>query len=398
MCFRDVILGNACHNKQAYTELNSSVLYCTYFLTVILLMSRPTRAILNWSNFRHNYELARKLADGLAYAVIKANGYGHGLLNCAQALSTADGFAVACVDEAIVLREGGVQRPILVLQGAYDASEWQLAGEYDLKLVVHHAQQLAVWHTLENKRPVSVFLKINSGMNRVGFSLAQADNLLAQIAADPNLTLVAVMTHFASADEADSAAYMAQLKAMASRTWPAPLTLCNSAALYRVRATAGTALPDAISRPGIMLYGGSPLLDKTAEDLGLKAVMTLQSELINIHSMATGERIGYGGDWQAKRDTQVGVVAIGYGDGYPRHAPNGTPVLVDGVECPLIGRVSMDMITVDITDHPSAQIGSSVELWGEQLSADRIAALCGTISYELFCQVTPRVKRVAHSV
>lgn len=398
MCFRDVILGNACHNKQAYADLYFSVFYCTYFSTVILLMSRAARAILNWSHFRHNYDIARQLADGLAYAVIKANGYGHGMVNCARALSAADGFAVACVDEAIVLRKAGVQRPILVLQGAYEVSEWQLAAEHDLKLVLHHAQQLADWQAVEKKHPIKIFLKINSGMNRVGFSLTQVDDVLAQIEADPYLNLAAVMTHFASADEAESEAYNAQLEVMAARTWPAPFTLCNSAALYRVRATNNKTLPDSVSRPGIMLYGGSPLLEKTAAELGLKAVMTLQSEIISTHPMLAGERIGYGGDWQAKRDTHVGVVAIGYGDGYPRHAPSGTPVLVDGVECPLIGRVSMDMITVDLTDHPSAQIGSTVELWGEHLSADRIAALCGTISYELFCQVTPRVKRVAHSV
>ena len=173
--------------------------------------------------------------------------------------------------------------------------------------------------------------------------------------------------------------------------------MCNSAALFRPRAVNSQTLTDAISRPGIMLYGGSPLLEKTAAELGLKAVMTLQSELISTHPMTVGERIGYGGDWQAKRDTHVGVVAIGYGDGYPRHAPSGTPVLVDGIVCPLIGRGSMDMITVDITDHPSAKVGSPVELWGEHLSADRIASLCGTISYELFCQITPRVKRVGQS-
>ena len=184
---------------------------------------------------------------------------------------------------------------------------------------------------------------------------------------------------------------------MASRKWPAPFTLCNSAALYRARRVNNVDLKDAISRPGIMLYGGSPLLEKSAHELGLKAVMTLQSEIISTHPMKAGECIGYGGDWQAQRNTNVGVVAIGYGDGYPRHAPSGTPVLVDGIECPLIGRVAMDMITVDLTDHPNAAIGSPVELWGEQLSADRIASLCGTISYELFCQITPRVKRVGQS-
>lgn len=357
-------------------------------------MTRPTRVLLNWPNLRHNYEIARTLVDGKAYAVVKANAYGHGLIACAQALSAADGFAVACVEEALLLRDAGIQRPILVLQGAYDAKEWQQASAQNLLLVLHHEQQLADLAQAKITQPVSVFLKINSGMNRVGFTLAQVDRVLAQIADLRQLKLEAVMTHFASADEPDSPAFQAQLDCMASRNWPVPFSLCNSAALYRTRQSQGQALVDLISRPGIMLYGASPLLDKSAAELGLKAVLSLRSALISTHSVAKGETVGYGGDWRAERDSRIGVVAVGYGDGYPRHAPSGTPVWVAGQECPLVGRVSMDMITVDLTDHPSAQIGSEVELWGEQLSVDRIAALCHSISYELLCKITPRVKRI----
>lgn len=359
-------------------------------------MTRPTHALLNWSNFRHNYEVAKQLADGEAYAVIKANGYGHGLVACAQALSAADGFAVACVDEALQLRAAGIQRPILVLQGAYDKDEWLQASEQNLKLVLHHEQQIEDAAAAKLTQPVSLFLKINSGMNRVGFHLEEVDKVLQRVEALGNLEFECVMTHFASADEANSAAFQAQLNYIAQRPWHLSFSLCNSAAIFRSRIVEGEFLSDAISRPGIMLYGSSPLQDKDATELGLKPVMSLRSKLISVHSMPAGESIGYGGTWQAKRDTQVGIVAIGYGDGYPRHAPNGTPVWVDGKICPLIGRVSMDMIAVDITEHPQAQIGSFVELWGEYVSVDEVAKLCGTISYELFCQVTPRVKRVSN--
>lgn len=361
-------------------------------------MTRPTRALLNWSHLRHNYELARQHADGKAYAVIKANGYGHGLVNCARALSSADGYAVACVDEAVQLREAGIRRPVLVLQGAYDAQEWKLAAELGLQLALHHEQQLADRQQVSLSQPVTVWLKINSGMNRLGFRLEQADAVLQQIEADPHMQLGCIMSHFSSADEQETRAFTEQLRYITSRHWPAPYSLSNSAALLNGRELDGQPLADAVSRPGIMLYGSSPYSHRSAAELGLKAVMTVQSQLISTHWLQAGDRLGYGGDWQAPRDTRVGVVAIGYGDGYPRHARSGTPVLVDGVECPLIGRVSMDMITVDITAHPAAAIGSPVELWGEQLSVDRVAAGCDTISYELFCQLTPRVRRTSREL
>lgn len=361
-------------------------------------MTRPTRAVLNWSHLRHNYELVRNVGSGRTYAVIKANGYGHGLVNCARALSAADGFAVACVDEAMQLREAGIQRKVVVLQGAYDAAEWKLAAEHNIQLVVHHEQQLADRDSVTLSAPVGVWLKINSGMNRVGFRPEQADAVLARIAADDKLDLRHVMTHFAAADDRQDDSFMAQLQVMAGREWPVSLSVSNSAALLRDKTVNGQPLAEGVRRPGICLYGCSPILGESAAGLGLKAVMTLESKVISSHWVPAGETVGYGGDWRAERDTRVGVITIGYGDGYPRHAPSGTPVLVDGVECPLIGRVSMDMITVDLTDHANAGIGSHVELWGENLSADRIAALCGTISYELFCQLTPRVKRVAREL
>ena len=360
-------------------------------------MTRPTHALINWSHYRHNYEAAKQLADGQAYAVVKANGYGHGMVACAQALSEADGFAVACVEEGVQLRAAGIQRPILVLQGAYDKDEWQQASEQQLKLVLHHEQQLEEAAKAKLSNPVSLFLKINSGMNRVGFRLPQVDSVLSRAESIANVRFECVMTHFATADEPHSPYFTEQLHYIAQRPWHLSFSLCNSAAMFRPRLVGNEFLSDAVSRPGIMLYGSSPLLDKSAAELGLKPVMSLRSQLISTHSVLAGEPVGYGGDWIAEQDSTIGIVAIGYGDGYPRHAPNGTPVWVAGKICPLVGRVSMDMLAVDISQHPQARVGSEVELWGEQVSVDDVAKLCGTISYELFCQLTPRVKRFAYT-
>ena len=359
-------------------------------------MTRATRAEINWANLRHNYQLARQHSQGKALAVVKADGYGHGLENCARALGDADGFAVACVDEAIRLREAGIKRSILVLQGAYNVDEWVIASQLGLQLVVHHEQQLQHASQAALTNPISVWLKINTGMNRVGIFADQVADCVEHIRQQPLLQLVSVMTHFANADTGlaeDVSAPMAVLQQVAKQLPELQISACNSAAIL-----GDNGLVDDVSRPGIMLYGSSPMIEQSAGELGLKPVMNLMSEIISVHSVKQGDRVGYGGDWLAQRDTTLAVVAIGYGDGYPRHAPSGTPVMVEGVECPLAGRVSMDMITVDITDHPQREqlsLGASVQLWGDQLDVDRIATAAGTIAYELFCQLTPRVKRLA---
>ena len=357
-------------------------------------MTRPTSACINWSHFRHNYQLAKQAAPGAAYAVIKANGYGHGMVACARALGDADGFAVACVDEALALRAAGIKRPILVLQGAYSCEEWVQASEQELQLVIHHPQQLQQRQLVSLKQPIGVWLKINTGMNRVGVRAEEAMALIAGIEADDALELVRVMTHFADADQATEDAMAAAITVMQSQPWPVPLSVSNSAATLTGLASV-LETSDSVSRPGILLYGSSPLLNQTAAELGLKTVMTLTSEVIHIHEVKAGEKVGYGGDWTAEKDGRIAVVAIGYGDGYPRQAPNGTPVMINGHRCGLAGRVSMDMITVDISAHDDIQIGDAVELWGEQIDVDDIAARCNTIAYELFCQLTPRVKRIA---
>ncbi|WP_300425903.1 alanine racemase [uncultured Thalassolituus sp.] len=352
-------------------------------------MTRPARALLKWSNLRHNYRIARQRTRHEAYAVIKADGYGHGMTACADALAgEADGFAVACVDEAVRLRDAGIRQPILVLEGAMEPAEWQLASRYHLQLAIHHPQQLRDRAAVVFDEAVAVWLKINSGMNRLGVRFSDAPEMIARIRNDQGLILRHVMSHFSSSDEADTACYEAQKTRMLGQAWPVPLSLSNSASVLR-----GGVEGERVLRPGIMLYGSSPLEGVTAREAGLRPVMTLQSALISTHSVPAGESVGYGGSWTAARETRVGVVAIGYGDGYPRHAPAGTPVNVAGVRCPLIGRVSMDMITVDITDAPEACIGSPVELWGELVDIDEVAALAGTISYELYCRLTPRVPR-----
>lgn len=353
-------------------------------------MTRAAQALLKFSNLRHNYRVARKSAPGKAWAVIKANAYGHGILPCAKALAAeADGFAVACVDEAMTLRDAGIEHPLLVLEGAFDSQEWELASRHSLRLAVHHPLQLKDCRNASLDNPVRVWLKINSGMNRLGVRFEDAPEMIARLHNDPNLRLEQVMSHYASADEEDPAFYLQQQKRMMQHKWPAPVSISNSAGIMRGGADGETAI-----RPGIMLYGSSPLAGKSAADLGLKPVMTLQSALISTHKVPAGETVGYARAWTAPRDSVIGVVAMGYGDGYPRHAPAGTPVNVAGQTCPLVGRVSMDMITVDITDAPQAVVGSPVELWGELVDVDEVARLSGTISYELFCRLTPRVPRI----
>ena len=357
-------------------------------------MTRPTYALINWSNFRQNYLLAKSKAPGSVYAVIKADGYGHGMVRCARALGDADGFAVACVDEALLLRQAGIKRPVLVLQGAYDAEEWQIASANNLQLVVHHAQQLVERELAILDKPVDVWLKINSGMNRLGIRATEAESLIALIDDDEQLQLKYVMTHFADADLAKPEAFSAAIEVMKAQNWSLPLSVSNSAATI-TQLAAELEDDGSVSRPGIMLYGSSPLAKQSAADLGLKSVMTLKSQVIHVHDVKAGEKVGYGGDWTAEKDSRIAVVAIGYGDGYPRQVPSGTPILVEGHRCSLVGRVSMDMITVDISEYADIQVGSEVELWGDNIDVDEIAGLCNTIAYELFCQLTPRVKRVA---
>jgi alanine racemase len=354
-------------------------------------MTRPTRARVDLQALRHNFSRVRQAAPhSRTLAIVKANAYGHGTLEVARALPGADAFGVACTEEAITLREAGFDRRILLLEGPFAAADLALINAYRLDAVVHHASQLALLEAARPARPLNVWLKIDTGMNRLGFLPAEAGAARARLADLAGIGEVRLMTHFACADDLASDATPRQLARFqaAAADFAGELTLANSAAVL--------GWPDTHAdwvRPGIMLYGASPLLGRGAPELDLRPVMTLGTRLIAVNARRKGDRVGYGGDWTCPRDTTIGVAAIGYGDGYPRHAPSGTPLLVNGRRVPLAGRVSMDMICLDLGTQPEARVGDEVILWGAGLPVDEIAARAGTIAYELFCGVGTRVQR-----
>lgn len=357
-------------------------------------MARPTEAVINLQNLKDNYQLA-KGASQKAYAVIKANAYGHGLIPIAQALSAADGFAVACMDEALQLRQQGIKKPILLLGGGIDKSEWLEAIEHDIEMVLHHQSQLDLLLSDPIFSQLSLWLKADTGMNRIGFRLHECASIFDQCR-HAGLNIKVLMSHFACSDDIKKEKTLIQYQALQTildqqkAYWPELILSSNNSA-------AVLAWPDAkdqISRPGIMLYGSSPFVTPNSLTRMLKPVMTLKSKIISTHLVNAGESVGYGEGWVAEKETRVGIVAIGYGDGYPRKAPSGTPVWCHGKRLSTLGRVAMDMLCIDITGQDEIDVGDEVELWGENISANEIADLCHTISYELFCQLTHRVKRV----
>lgn len=357
-------------------------------------MTRPTQAVINLQHLKDNYQLAKSTSQK-AYAVIKADAYGHGLVAIAQALSSADGFAVACIDEALQLREQGIKNPILLFGGGVDKSEWLAALEHDIDMVLHHQSQLDILLADPIFSQLSLWLKVDTGMNRIGFRLSECESVLDQCR-HARLNITALMTHFACADDLKKKKTLIQRQALDAifeqqkAYWPDLfLSSNNSAAVL-----GWPEVKDQVSRPGIMLYGSSPFIKPTSESRRLKPVMTLTSKIISTHLVSVGESVGYGEGWVADKETRVGIVAIGYGDGYPRKAPSGTPVWCNGKRLSTIGRVAMDMICIDLTGMADVDVGSEVELWGENINASEVAELCDTISYELFCQLTPRVKRV----
>ncbi|WP_291991715.1 alanine racemase [Candidatus Accumulibacter sp. ACC003] len=361
-------------------------------------MPRPIEARIDLAALRHNYLLARQHAtrqhrSARAWAVVKANAYGHGLLRAAAALGdVADGFALLDLDEAIRLREAGIRQPILLLEGFFEAADVSVCAAYELTVVVHRLEQLQMLRRAP--QPLPIYLKLNSGMNRLGVNAEQLPAFRRELtAASPALAAVTLMTHFAEADGDRGEGCIAwQLERFAAMTdgWSEaagwPLSLANSAAILRYPQTA-----HAWVRPGIMLYGGSPFADQDAASLDLRPVMTLHSRILAVQDIGAGERVGYGGSFVAAGPTRVGIVACGYADGYPRHAPGGTPIVVGGRRTQTLGRVSMDMLACDLTALPEAGVDSPVLLWGEGLPADEVASAAGTISYELFCALAPRV-------
>jgi alanine racemase len=351
-------------------------------------LPRPIRATISAGALAHNLELARRAAGpAKVWAVIKANAYGHGLARAAQALKAADGFALLDFEEAIRLRISGVQKPILLLQGFFRAQDIPLLAEYRLTPVIHNTEQLAMLEQARLESSIDAYFKVNSGMNRLGFTVDNVRLAWNALQAHPSIGSVTLMTHFADADGESGVAAQLHWFGELTQGFAAPRSLANSAALLRFPQETRA---DWV-RPGIMLYGCSPFTFKSAAELGLKPVMTLASELIGVQHLQAGERVGYGFSYEAAEEMTIGVVACGYADGYPRHAPTGTPVLVAGQRVPTVGRVSMDMIAVDISDVHEAYIGTPVTLWGEGLSADEVASAAGTVSYELLCALAPRV-------
>nr|WP_314875105.1 alanine racemase [uncultured Pseudomonas sp.] len=346
---------------------------------------RPARALIDLQALRHNYRLARELSGAKALAVIKADAYGHGAVRCALALEAeADGFAVACIEEALELRAAGIKAPILLLEGFFEASELALISANDLWCVVHSLWQLEAIEQSAVAKPLKVWLKLDSGMHRVGLHPKDYQQAYQRLLASGKVARIVLMSHFARADELDAQATVQQVAVFeeARQGLSAECSLRNSPAVL-----GWPQVPSDWVRPGIMLYGATPFEVPQAEASRLQPVMTLQSRVISVRELPAGEPVGYGAKFISPRPTRVGVVAMGYADGYPRQAPTGTPVLVAGKRSQLIGRVSMDMLCIDLTDIPEATLGSPVELWGKQVLASDVAEHAGTIPYQLFCNL-----------
>ena len=358
-------------------------------------MPRPLVATIHTAALQHNLHLAARRAGGAkAWAVVKANAYGHGLLNGMRGFAAADGLALIEPENAIMLREAGWKAPILLLEGFFDMTDLATAARHDLNCVVHSEEQLRMLeHAVRDRTitaPLDLHLKMNSGMNRLGFAPLAFRDAYDRLRAIVTVRQITLMTHLANADAGENSALsvMQQVACFKehARGLVAEHTIANSAAnLLHPELTADWV------RPGIMLYGGSPGL-KTAADFGLLPAMTLTSELIGTQPIQAGGAVGYGSRFIAQRPMRIGAVACGYADGYPRHAADGTPVVVDGILTALVGRVSMDMLMVDLTPVPDAHVGSSVILWGRGLPIDVVARAAGTIGYELMCAVAPRVR------
>lgn len=348
---------------------------------------RPIVAHISLPALTHNLAQVRQYApDAKVISVVKANAYGHGLLNVAQGLRDTDAFAVLNPSEAIALRDAGYQQPILLLEGVFAAEQLVEVDRYRLDIVVHHTAQITWLQQARFSAPIRVFLKLDSGMHRLGFQPADYQHALTQLASCTNVSDIVLMTHFANADVHNGVTHAMQTVTQVMADKPYPRSLANSAAVVQQPHTHADWV-----RPGIMLYGATPIAEKTAASLGLKPVMTLQSALISLQEIQAGESVGYGSLFTAEKPTKVGIVACGYADGYPRHAATGTPIAVNGVLTRTLGRVSMDMLAVDVTDIADAQIGSQVELWGELVPVDAVAQAAGTIGYELLCAVASRV-------
>ncbi len=353
-------------------------------------MSYAPQALIDHDALRHNLQRVREAApDSRIWAMLKADAYGHGLLRVANTLSQSDGYAVARIGEALRLREAGFAQPIFVTGGCFTSREFELAARHRIDLSLHQMQQLELLDGLPSRvPPLSVWVKVDTGMHRLGFDPAEVPSVVARLKGHPRVARMSVMTHLANADDRADPATQAQLDTLERLDLGDfdQVSVANSAGILAFR----RAHRDWV-RPGIMLYGASPFVDSLAADEALRPVMTLRSRVIAVKRARAGDPIGYSGRYRCPQAMPVAVVAVGYGDGYPRHAVDGTPVLIAGRRLPLIGRVSMDLITLDARDYPQVRVGDEAVLWGRGLPVEEVAAKAGTIAYELLCSVTSRV-------
>jgi len=359
-------------------------------------MARPIQALIHTQALRDNLAGLRQTSrDARVCAVVKADAYGHGLQRVFEGLRAADGFAVLDLQEAQILRDLGWRGPVLLLEGVFEQRDLELCSRLDLWHVVHHEAQIDMLSRHKTQLAQRVFLKMNTGMNRLGFAPARFRSAWVRLNALPQVDEISLMTHFAHADDAQGVDAQLQVFKDISHDLPGERSLANSAAVLR-HGSAPEVTADWV-RPGIALYGSAP--DHPLHDAahwGLRPAMSLRSQVIATQELRAGDKVGYGGVFKAPRDMRIAVVACGYADGYPRHAPTGTPVLIDGQPCTTVGRVSMDMLCVDLTPVPQAGIGAAATLWGqastgEVLCIDEVAAAAGTVGYELMCALAPRV-------
>jgi alanine racemase len=356
-------------------------------------MSRAAVARIDLTALKKNLGRAKSAApNSRTLAIVKGNAYGHGLLRVSHALDSVDAYGVARIDEAVRLREGGIDKTVVVLEGFQDGSDLSAVREMGFHPVIHADHQITLLESELRKsddNPLSVWLKLDTGMHRLGFDASRFGQIYDRLKAHPQVDVSVLMTHFACADDRLDSSTDRQIELFDRITgdMQCPTSLANSAGLLSWPASQRQWI-----RPGIMLYGLSPFQNGQAADDGLFAVMTFKSRIIALHEVAAGDSVGYGATWTCARNSLVGVVAAGYADGYPRQAPAGTPLLVNGARCPLAGRVSMDMLCIDLTDHPKVKVGDTATLWGEGLPLEEVATHMGTIAYTLCCGITSRTE------
>ena len=355
-------------------------------------MPRPIAATIHMGALRHNLQRMREAAKGRTlWAVVKANAYGHGLLRAARAFEEADGLALIDLCDAQKVREQGWTKRILLLEGFFDESDLPLLEKFDIETIVHNRHMIEILKAHAPFKSLKVHIKINSGMNRLGFLATEEEGVRAELEAIEGVRVMGVVTHFANAEptyEADKPATVSLQLSRMRQIEPRPEHLCmaNSAATLWQDDVKGDAV-----RAGVALYGASPDSHYTSEDLDIRPAMTLTAKILAIQNVPAGEAIGYGSRFVTHRDSRIAVVACGYADGYPRSTPDGTPTYVEGKIAPIAGAISMDMLTIDVTDVPKARLGSEVELWGSHIPVNEVAKRCGTIGYELLCAIALRV-------